>query len=490
MAEWTRGAKVGAFAIVLLGATAVLYGYVGKSRFGTKEITVHTTLKDATGLAPLSRIQMAGIPVGSIKGIHLTPDGHARIDIEVDKGVILHKDATVAKQTATLLSEPYLGLTPGSDNVPLIVDGDEIYNVIEPVTTEAILQSVGDIATNVKAVTKSLANTVGTDEGEKEMRAILHNVEQATAALNQIAQENRITLRKTLRNVEEITEDAKPRTKHILSNVDEATDRLNAIVSENQTDIRRTTKALANTTEKADRAGTSLESSLNHVDSITGRIDRGEGTIGRLTKDDALIDEVQGAAEGINDFVGGISRLQTIVGLRSDYNFLANSIKNYVSVRVQPREDKYYLIELVSDPQGLTTIQQIDTDTTNPNEPSHYRTVNTTTQNSLRFSLQFARRLGPFTGLFGIKESTGGIGLIVHGFEDHFELQQDLFGFGELLIPRGRIALSYEFITRLWLLGGIDNLLSADRRDYFVGLNLRFNDEDLKSFLFAAPKLQ
>ena len=37
------------------------------------------------------------------------------------------------------------------------------------------------------------------------------------------------------------------------------------------------------------------------------------------------------------------------MGLRSDYNFLANTIKSYVSLRLQPAEDKYYLIEVVND---------------------------------------------------------------------------------------------------------------------------------------------
>jgi phospholipid/cholesterol/gamma-HCH transport system substrate-binding protein len=490
MAEWTRGAKVGAFALVLLGATAVLYGFVGKGKLGAKGIVLHTTMRDATGLAPLSRVNMAGIPVGRINGIRLTPEGRARIDILLDRGVVLHKDATVAKQSATLLSEPYLGVTPGSENVPPMVNDDEIVNIIEPITTDQILQRVGDIAINVQQVTKSLANSVGTQEGEAQMRQILKNVEQATAALRDISQENRGSIRRTFKNIEDITDDAKPRTKRILGNVDEATDRLNQIVAENRTDIRATTRAARDTLERVGRSAEPLQGSLTHVENITARIDRGEGTLGRLTKDEALIDEVQGAAEGINDFVGGISRLQTIVGLRSDYNFLSNSIKNYLEVRIQPREDKYYMIELVNDPRGRTTFQQIDTDSTNPNQPAHYREVRTVTENALRFSLQFARRLGPFTGRFGLKESTGGVALITHLFEDRFELQQDLFGFGEQLTPRWRVAFFYEFVKRLWLLGGIDNLLSAERRDYFVGLHLRFTDEDLKSFLFFAPKSQ
>ena len=96
-----------------------------------------------------------------------------------------------------------------------------------------------------------------------------------------------------------------------------------------------------------------------------------------------------------------------------------------------------------------------DVDTTNPNDPAHYRVVTTTTTDAFRFSLQFARRLGPFTGRFGIKESTGGIGLDLHLLSDRFELDQDLFGFGEEIQPRYRVFIAYEFIHRLWLLGGV-----------------------------------
>ena len=71
---------------------------------------------------------------------------------------------------------------------------------------------------------------------------------------------------------------------------------------------------------------------------------------------------------------------------------------------------------------------------------------------------------------------------------NHIGITQDLFGFGEVVLPRWRISLGYEFVNRAWLLGGVDDILSNSRRDYFVGLQLRFNDEDLKSILPFAPK--
>jgi phospholipid/cholesterol/gamma-HCH transport system substrate-binding protein len=240
---------------------------------------------------------------------------------------------------------------------------------------------------------------------------------------------------------------------------------------------------IRDTVERLDRASKSLESALSHVDSVAGRIDRGEGTVGKLTKDDALINEVQGVAEGVNDYVQSLARLQTIVGLRVDYNFLANTIKSYVELRLQPTEDKYFDIELINDPKGLTSITQQNVNTTNITMPSHYQTITTTTSNAFLFSFQIAQRLGPFTGRFGIKESTGGIGLDLHLLQDRFEIVNDLFGFSIEPQPRYRVFVQYEFIKHLWLLGGVDNVFYSAQRDYFLGLYLRYNDTDVKTLL-------
>ena len=182
-----------------------------------------------------------------------------------------------------------------------------------------------------------------------------------------------------------------------------------------------------------------------------------------------------------------INRLKTNVVLRGDYQFRTSTVKTFVELRLQPREDKYYSIELINDPRGLTRIEQVDVDTTNPNDPPTYREIRSVTTNDFRFSLMFAQRFGPLVGRFGIKESTGGAGLDLLLLDDAFELRQDLFGFGETAQPRWRVSLGYAFVNRLSLLWGVADILRFDRRDYFVGLQLKFNDEDIKTMLPFVP---
>jgi phospholipid/cholesterol/gamma-HCH transport system substrate-binding protein len=479
MAKVSQAAKIGIFVVVTAGAAYLVLKTIGTQVGTGKTYVVHAYIKDATGIAKHSRVAIAGIPVGQIDDIRLE-NGQARVDIRVNGDVKLHESARLGVKSASLLGENIIVLTEGIGE-PDKKNGDEILTMPEARSVEDLKETVGRIADLVEKVAQQLAASVGSEEGGRNLSAILKNLADATDAVNLTVRENRTVIHDTLENVNHITLASGPELQKILLNVRVITEDVKGLLAAQGEGGKG--GELRETAERINRASKSLESALGHIDSVAGRVDRGEGTIGRLSKDEALINEVQGVAEGVNDYVEGLRRLQTIVGLRSDYNFLSNTIKSYVELRLQPREDKYYVIELINDPRGKTTFTQTDTDTTNPTQPAHYRTVQTTTTDAFRFTIQFARRIGPFTGRFGIKESTGGIGLDTHLLSNRFEVVQDLFGFGEEIKPRYRLYLGYEFIHRLWLLGGVDHIFLPERRDYFLGLQLRFTDDDLKTIL-------
>jgi phospholipid/cholesterol/gamma-HCH transport system substrate-binding protein len=480
MLKVTQAAKVGFFLLVSLAAIYLVFRAIDKGTGSASGYTVHAYLKDATGLANHSRVTIAGIAVGQIDSIQLER-GKARLNVKINKDVDLYDNATIGKKSALVLGESALILTNGTPDYRKLKNGDEISHVIEFTEAADVLDEVKQIADRVKAVAEQLANSIGSQQGGQNMAAILKNLADATGAMNDTIRENRVYVNETLRNVAGITQNGAPEIAGILQNIREITEQLRELTAATQ--AGKAPGELRETVDNLRTASKSLDSALSHADVVAGRLDRGEGTLGRLSKDESLINEVQGVAEGVNDYVGGLQRLQTVIGLRTDYNFLANTIKTYVELRLQPREDKYYDIELINDPRGLTSFQQTNTTTTMPGTVQNYQTTTETTTNSLLFSFQFARRLGPLTGRFGIKESTGGVGLDLHLLQDRFELVNDLFGFGVQFQPRYRVYMGYEFIHRLWLLGGVDHIFESDLRDYFLGLQLRFTDEDLKTIL-------
>lgn len=482
----TTAVKVGVFAVVMVTAGLFIYRFVTKSGPGGKGYVVYALMNDAAGIAKHSQVRMAGIPVGSIHGIKLEGN-KARIDIRMDPEVPLYDDATVTKVASSLLGEYYLGLASGTEGKQKLEEGDRIKTVIEASTTDQLMRELADIAKDVKLVSHSLAQTLGSDKGQADMKNTLANLAEVTEALNETVRENRQSIRNILVQVENTTARGAPELQKILENVRVTTEEVRELVGKSRDGDPKGAGEVRQIIEKVNRASDSLESALKSIDTVAERLEKGEGTLGRLTKDEKLINEVEGVTESVGEFVGGLSRIQTVVVLRTDYQFLASGVKSYVELRLQPAEDKYYLIEVINDPQGSTRYEQVNVDSTNPNSPPHWREVRTVTTNALRFSLQFAQSFGPFTGRWGIKESTGGVGLDLLLFEKRFELRQDLFGFGEVVLPRWRISLGYEFVNRCWLLGGVDDILSDTRRDYFVGAQLKFNDEDLKHILPFAP---
>ncbi len=480
MGDWSNAAKVGAMTIALSVALYFAYNYISREAGTGSGYSVWANLPDVTGVAPRSRVMISGVQVGVVDKISLV-EGKVRVDVKMKPEFPLYEDAAIGRRASSLIGEYFIVLTPGTTGKERIPDGGQVKYLIEEATLEGLQIQVRDILTDVKEVTGTLKETVGSDRGQENIDRILKNLAETTEQLNAAVRENRVVLRDTLQNVNAIAANSRPELVAILNNIKEVTRDVKDFTGKGPDG--EPSGELRSTMERVNRASDSLESLLKHADNVAARVDRGEGTVGRLTKDEKLIDEVEEVVEGVGDLVGGLGRFQTVVELRTDYNFLANTVKSYVGLRLQPSEDKYYLIEIVNDPRGLTTFEQIDVDTTNPNDPPHYREVRTVTTNSFRFSFQFAKRFGMFTGRFGFKESTGGIGVDTHLLDDRFEIRQDVFGFGEQIVPRWRVALSYEFIRKLWLLGGVDNILSDDRRDYFFGLQLRFNDEDMKGVL-------
>jgi hypothetical protein len=76
------------------------------------------------------------------------------------------------------------------------------------------------------------------------------------------------------------------------------------------------------------------------------------GTLGRLVNDPTIADNVEEITDDAKGFLGTLFKMQTYVGLRSEYNVFAGLARHYMSVELHTRPDKFYLIELEKGPRG------------------------------------------------------------------------------------------------------------------------------------------
>lgn len=508
MGDRVKAARVGALVIAAIVGAFVVWRLVDERSGSSQGYRVHAYLSNAHGLITKSRVTVAGLPVGFLDSIELATISNrelrcdrgpemeddddmvtvARVNVIMQPDVELYEDATISRRSASLLGEFILAVTPGTPGGEQLEDGDRICGVVEASDTSDLIADLGAVAASVRRVAEQVERTFGTDEGGRQMQEALRNLTEALEGVNRIIQTNEQTVQHTLDNIDSITSTAEPRLASILDNIDRTTGDLREIIEHNRDGLDEGVGEVGPTIASINRASQQLERVLEDVGEVTERTAAGEGTIGRLTSDEHLIDEVEETVESVNAIVGGFSRLRTVVALRSEYLFLANAFKNYIEIQLSPSEDRYFLIQIVDDPRGQTqfTTTQVRTSPPREGEPAFYEEVRATTSENLLFSLQLAKRLYFMTLRFGILESSGGIGFDLHLFDDRLEVNADLFRFGDQTFPSLRVRASYEIVRTLFVLAGVDNILNADPStpaqngaDFFLGAQLRFTDHDL-----------
>ena len=176
--------------------------------------------------------------------------------------------------------------------------------------------------------------------------------------------------------------------------------------------------------------------------------------------------------------------MRTIVELRSEYNVLSSAFKTYFSIYLKPREGRYFLFQVVDDPRGTISVTDTIVRQSPPPlfEPNEFRRTEISRTNRLKFSAELGKTISFATFRFGIIESTGGLGMDINVLNDRLEFNMDIFDIGRFAYPRLRIRANYEILRRFSILAGIDNIINGGR-DYFFGLQLRFDDEDLKPLI-------
>ncbi len=451
--------KVGLLVLVVAGLVAYMSvqvsedpSYLGRSH------TAWFVIPNANGLVKNSSIKTAGIPVGVIKDIRLQ-DGFARVDISVKKDVELKVSAAVEIQSQGILGDKFVGIYPGNIQDDPLAEGGQIVNIKDKGSMDNVLQKVGDIADSLNGVAQVLKESVTSDGSDKHVLGrIVRNIERLTGDLAQVTGENKAQIRDIVEQVHNIT-----------GTID------NLINDEGPEGFKANWK----------RAVASLgriDTSLKNVEEITGKVNRGEGTLGRLVKDESTVVELNTAIEGVSNLLDTANKTETGVDFHSEYLNAQGAMKSYIGLKIQPGLDRYYLLQVVDDPVGV--VETVDTKTTGPGGTTEI-TDEKTYRNKVKFTLLFAKNFYDFTLRAGLMENTGGLGIDYHFFRRKLQFSVDAFEFGKTNL---RAYLNYKFYHGLYLTAGYNDLLNkSSRYSSFVGAGLLLTNDDLKMFVSKLP---
>ena len=420
-------------------------------------------LPDANGLVKNSNVKMAGIPIGIISDISLS-DGKAKIIMTLQSNIRLTKSASAEIRPNGVLGDKYIEMYPGDANDEVLGDGGLISKYQNNSSMDSMVNKVGKIADDVASMTQALKKaTTGEGDDDSPLGRILHNMEDVTADLREVSDNKKDKLAETIDNLHGLTQT------------------LNEFMSDGGEDgFEQNWKKMVNSLAR-------VESILRNMDEVAGKINKGEGSIGKLVNDETTVEELNHAVHGVNNMLDTASKIQLSMDYHSE--LMAGALtKSYIGVNVQPGPDRYYLVQLIDDPKG--SYERIDQNQTlNGGTPST-TTTQTVYHNKFKFSAQFAKIFYNFTIRAGMFESSAGIGFDLAPIGKKLKFTSEIFGLGRSEGLDLRAYAKYKFYSVFYVTAGGDDILNTRGNSLtgtgasgFIGAGLDFTNDDLKLLL-------
>ena len=462
MSKISAEAKVGVFVVIGMIILGYMSMKVGNFTFGRAAgYDVKVYFDSVSGLVEDVQVEVAGVEVGRVRKISLE-NGKALVVLRINSNVMLTKDVKAVIRTKGILGDRYVELIPGSSAAPLIQDGGKIVYTVPTTDMDALISTLGKVATNINKLTNSLANVIGGKDGEASLRFILDNTKEMIEALNRTVQENNKDVNRIIANLAEFSETL----NDIISKVNKGKGSIGRLVNEDET--------IDN-----------LNAALTSLKTITDKINSGEGSIGKLINEDETVENINTSLTSINDYLQKEETFRTYVDYRGEYLFDSDAAKSYLSLRIQPKEDKYYLLQIVDDPGGKDKVT--DTTTTTGGVTSTEHRVESD-KDALKFSAQIAKRYYDIAFRGGLFESTGGLAIDYYFFDDRLTFSMEAFDFDPDRNAHLKFKADFTPFQHIYLTAGFDDFISNQGKEsFFVGVGISFSDEDIKTLLTNIP---
>jgi phospholipid/cholesterol/gamma-HCH transport system substrate-binding protein len=483
----SQAVKVGIFATVCLVILAVLIWKIEDiNPFAEEGRRIDAVFDSVAGLDEKASVRVAGVRVGRVDGVGL--DGRkARVTLLLEKPVDMPQGTIARVANLGLLGEKYIEIVPGPPGGPPLPPGAVLPGVTPPTIDEAIAK-INDIGTSIQQMTGTLS---GADLGGN-INHLMDELELTSREIRLLVAENRANLSASVANFRDMSAVLSRELPRLAEQMNRTLTQIETLVADNRGDV---SESLGNIREVTDR----LQTSVDNFNQISGKIARGEGTVGKLINDEeaydkvvSTLDSIQGGVETLSGTLGAINRFRIDLDMQG---YVLPSLEDNTShtallLDIDPQDDKrLYRAGLASPPGGKRREKTETITVTNPDGTTEVTTVNkVTTERTYAATGLFGYKAPNNVRLFaGLIENSGGAQVEYPLLEDRFLVSFEAFDFNrpEDLSPHLRLSGRWKLHPNLYLIGGYDDFLEDD--SFFLGGGIRWNDENIKYLLGAVP---
>jgi phospholipid/cholesterol/gamma-HCH transport system substrate-binding protein len=449
--------KVGLFVFLgLLSLFIITFQIKSLENLKEKGYTIYAEVADASGLNKKSRVKMRGVKIGYIDKMRLE-DSVVLLKLKINKDVKIPVGSKVSVAQDNVLGGKYLKIIP-SNSKEYYKPGAIIKNYVKTASMEDVMTNINLAVNDVRTLLAKLNRTLDeqTIQNLKQTVAYLKssskNLDSILARTNQKLPEILTNANKLLLSYKQTGDILKQRLPKLLDKVDTLVSNSNSLISTTKTKVSK----LADEYIKV-----------------------GQNVNDLLVKNKNALSETIVAAKDffangsssfkkIDQFLGAVNKSQLVVDINTRYLTKDDDYNTIANIAYKPNPTKSYII-------GISSRK----DFSEPGESNNSK---------LYFNAEIAKRYDNIQVRGGIIENTGGVGLDYYLDHDKLKLSSEIYDFNSNNDYRGskphlNMYATYLYLKHIEILAGIDNILNTKPRSFFLGVGIKFKDNDLKPFL-------
>ena len=295
----TLETRLGIFFALALIVAVIILEMIGAADFFRGGYRITASFRTAQELKKGDRIKMAGVEIGRVENVELE-NGRAKVSMKVQAKYEIKTDAKALIKFAGLMGENFVSIDGGSPNAPKIQSGS--IETIEQPDLSALMSKLEGVAGGIENLTKSFS----TDNISSLLGPLTDFIKQNTAPLSAVIANMKI--------VSDSIAQGRGTVGRLVSD-----DALYNATYGTITNLQGAAGDIKSLTGKADDL-------IAQVRGMIDGINSGKGTLGKLTKDEALYAESTQAMTQLREILQKLNRGQGSVGkLINDDSLLKNA---------------------------------------------------------------------------------------------------------------------------------------------------------------------
>jgi len=289
--QYSNELKVGAaIAIAVVVAFAGIRFFQDIPLFGSS-YPLYAEFDDAGGLNSGNPVRMKGVKVGSVENVQLNPETQGvRVRLQMQREPRVPEGSQAQVSGISALGGVHVNITPGPRDNPPIAPGSTLEAPTEGSSLDQLTAQAPALASKADSV---LTGANATLNGlNRQLQNPGSDLRRALASVRNMSG-----------NLEEITEAEKDNIRTLLQNLEGISSDLKAFTGENGDSLDVAVRRLNQSLDRLNRSLTSFERTSATLDTITTKLNNGEGTAGRLVNDPGLYMQLDSVATRTNDLL-------------------------------------------------------------------------------------------------------------------------------------------------------------------------------------------